>query len=154
MKILGPERYSLILDSESYSVRGPDNTTKFFKLAASHQPKLYVVSVNENPIYIGITKQPMRSRLRFGWTAKGQAGYWGYPWRNKFNEVNLDIWYHMNPEESKSMLDFETIEAEVVFIIRCAGQWPQYQTEIHFHASEPFHRQIAAKIVSRYGLPK
>lgn len=31
-----------------------------------------------------------------------------------------------NPE-----VDLETIEAEVVFLIRSAGQWPSDQTEIH-----------------------
>jgi hypothetical protein len=45
------------------------------------------------------------------------------------------------------------VEAEVVFLIRCAGQWPPFQTEIHFHASDPVHRQVAAKIVATYGLP-
>ena len=30
------------------------------------KPKLYVVSVDDAPIYLGITKQPMRNRLRFG----------------------------------------------------------------------------------------
>ena len=152
MEINGPERYSLILNSESFSVRGPNGISKFVELAASYKPKLYVVSVNENPIYIGITKQPIRKRLNYGWTAGGHAGYWGYAWRDKFDKVNLDIWYHMDPPEENSMLDLETIEAEVVFMIRSSGQWPQYQTEIHFHSSKPFHRLIAGKIVSRYRL--
>jgi phospholipase/lecithinase/hemolysin len=49
-------------------------------------------------------------------------------------------------------LDIETVEAEVVFLIRCAGQWPQYQTEIHFHPSTAVHRDIAASIIARYAL--
>lgn len=48
------------------------------------------------------------------------------------------------------MLDVETIEAEIVFMIREMGQWPLYQTEIHFHPSNSDHRDIAKAIVSRY----
>jgi hypothetical protein len=33
------------------------------------------------------------------------------------------------------MLGHRTIEAEVVYLIRQAGQWPLFQTEIHFHES-------------------
>jgi hypothetical protein len=44
------------------------------------------------------------------------------------------------------MLDIETVEAEVVFLARSAGQWPLCQTEIHFHRSEEVHRDIAAAV--------
>jgi hypothetical protein len=47
-------------------------------------------------------------------------------------------------------LDIETIEAEVVFLIRAAGQWPTHQTEIHFHESNEEHRAIAHSIMARY----
>ena len=43
---------------------------------------LYVVSVDEKPIYVGLTKQPIRNRLRLGWNAKGETGYYGYAWRH------------------------------------------------------------------------
>ncbi len=48
------------------------------------------------------------------------------------------------------MLDIETVEAEVVYRIRHAGQWPQYQTEIHFHESKRVHRDVAASILGHY----
>jgi hypothetical protein len=47
-------------------------------------------------------------------------------------------------------LDIETVEAEVVFLIRSAGQWPLHQTEIHFHLSTQVHRDIAATVMSHY----
>ena len=39
---------------------------------------------------------------------------------------------------------------KVVFLIRCRGQWPRYQTEIHFHQSSAVHRDLAAWIIQRY----
>lgn len=49
------------------------------------------------------------------------------------------------------MLEVETIEAEIVFLIRqMGGQWPAHQTEIHFHASESRHREAAETIARRY----
>jgi hypothetical protein len=48
------------------------------------------------------------------------------------------------------MLNVETIEAEIVFLIRQRGQWPSHQTEIHFHPSRPYHRKAAEAIVNRY----
>jgi len=153
MNLEGPERYLLLLGADSYSIRDKKGRQKFRDLATSHLPKLYVVSVVEKPIYVGITKQPMRNRLRFGWTAGGHAGYYGYPWRNKFSEVNLDIWFHTDAPKDGSMLHLETIESEIVFLIRHrSGQWPMHQTEIHFHPSEQSHRNIASEIVSRYKL--
>ncbi|WP_224785366.1 hypothetical protein [Pandoraea pnomenusa] len=47
-------------------------------------------------------------------------------------------------------MDIETIEAEVVYLIRQAGQWPKFQTEIHFHPSSAYHREWASTIAKRY----
>lgn len=147
MKVIGPDRYKLSFNPKRFTVSCSNGATKFSGLATSRLPKLYVVAVNEWPIYVGTTKQSMRSRLRLGWNAKGDAGYYGYDWRHKFKEATLDIWgFEGAPDE-----DFiETIEAEVVFLIRCSGQWPPGQTEIHFHQSETVHRDIAATIMRRY----
>jgi hypothetical protein len=76
------------------------------------------------PIYVGFTKRPMRDRLRSGWTAKGETGYYGYPWRHRLTEANLDVWCHEDAPDDKASADIETVEAEVVFLVRCAGQWP------------------------------
>ena len=59
----------------------------------------------------------------------------------------VDVWCHEDSTQ-RDCLDVETVEAEVVFLIRSAGQWPEFQTEIHFHRSEPIHREIAARIIS------
>ena len=51
---------------ESFTVLCAKGTDKFSGLAMLKLPKLYVVSINEKPIYVGLTKQVIRSRLRFG----------------------------------------------------------------------------------------
>ena len=67
----------------------------------------------------------------------------------------LDVWAE-EPREGKDpadMLGIETVEAEVVFLLRqklC--QWPEYQTEIHFHPSGPVHRELARRILLHYTL--
>ncbi len=105
----------------------------------------YIVSADGKPVYVGITKQAMRTRLRFGFTAAGRGGYHGYAWRNQYREATLDVWAQ-DDATSNAMLDIETVEAEVVFLARCAGQWPECQTEIHFHPSLPEHRETAGMI--------
>jgi hypothetical protein len=151
MKISGPERYKLSFNSESFAVQCQKGTQKFSGIATSKKPKLYIVSVNEKPIYVGVTKQSLRNRLRLGWKASGEGGYYGYDFRHHFKEANIDVWCHENAPE-KATWDIETVEAEVVFLIRCLGQWPSHQTEIHFHPSEPFHRDIAVSILGHFAL--
>jgi hypothetical protein len=151
MQVTGPDRYKLSFDAKAFTVECAKGTAKFSGSATTRKPKLYVVSVEEAPIYVGVTKQPMRNRLRFGWSAKGAHGYYGYAFRHKLKEANLDVWTHDDaPDNSK--LDIETVEAEVVFLIRSAGQWPLHQTEIHFHPSTEEHRQIARQMARYYKL--
>lgn len=147
MKITGPETYSLTCTASTFAVTCERGTPKFSKLASSRVPKLYAICAERKPIYIGITKQPIRSRLRYGFSADGRTGYYGYSWRHKIAEATLNIWFQEDSRDG-STHDIETIEAEVVFLARCAGQWPLYQTEIHFHQSEEIHRSVAAKIWS------
>lgn len=147
-------RYRLSVQARSFTLLCPKGTAKFSGHATSDLPKLYIVSAVDNPIpfYVGITKQPMRSRLRFGWNASGENGYYGYAWRHYVNQANLDLWCHTDPPAENPCLDAETIEAELVFLIRKAGQWPLHQTEIHFHSSTDLHRATAAGMGMRYGL--
>lgn len=152
MQIREIGRYKLSFDSERFAVECPLGTTKFSGLATSHLPKLYVASVDGSPIYVGHTKQPVRNRLRLGWKAKGETGYYGYAWRHKFSVAELDLWCHTNPGKGSDCLDIETVEAELVYLIRRAGQWPMFQTEIHFHPSTEVHRAVAFQIGARYGL--
>ncbi|QIB53089.1 hypothetical protein G3M63_04300 [Pseudomonas sp. OIL-1] len=150
MEITNIGRYKLSFDATQFSIECPLGTAKFSGLATSRLPKLYVISVGEKPIYVGITKQPIRNRLRLGWTAKGEGGYYGYAWRHKFTAAHLDLWCHTNPAGENDCLDIETVEAELVYLVRKSGQWPLFQTEIHFHPSSEVHRAIAAQIGSIY----
>jgi hypothetical protein len=157
MELVGPLRYRVSIlpasaDGGLFEVCDDQGRSKFSVPATSSVPKLYVVTGEQAPIYVGITKQSMRTRLRLGWTATGQTGYYGYKWRRGYGyeEVALDIWCDMSPVDENPMLDIETVEAEVVFLIRQMGDWPLHQTEIHFHPSLPEHRDAAKAIVSRY----
>src|SRR5262245_47273866 len=78
MTMSGPDRYLLTITSTSFAVECSKGTPRFSGIATSKKPKLYVVSVDEVPIYVGITRQPLRDRLRLGWTADGAHGYHGY----------------------------------------------------------------------------
>ena len=146
MKIVGPEIYKLSFDAQKYVVACPKGTLRFSGLATCRLPKLYIVSVDAVPVYVGITRQPMATRLRYGFKATGQNGYHGYAWRHQIKEANLYIWCHENAPVKRAELDMETVEAEIVFLARQAGQWPAYQTEIHFHPSNEIHRKTAADI--------
>ena len=151
MRVSGPDRYVLTITPTSFAVECSRGTPRFSGIAASRKPKLYVVSVDESPIYVGITKQPLRNRLRFGWSADGRHGYHGYAWRHHHEKALMDVWCH-DDAPGEISVDVETVEAEVVFLIRSAGQWPLHQTEIHFHPSTQVHRDVAARIMSHYRL--
>lgn len=146
MKIVGPERYQLAFDAARFAVTCSKGTPKFSGLATSRRPKLYVVSVDGQLIYVGITRQPMPTRFRSGFSAKGKNGYHGYAWRHTLTRATLHIWCQEDAAATNPDLDIETIEAEVVYLARSAGQWPAGQTEIHFHPSNEHHRRIAEEI--------
>lgn len=149
MKLSGPDRYALTITPASFAVECAQGTPRFSGIATSRKPKLYIVSVDNSPIYVGITKQPLRNRLRFGWSADGRHGYHGYAWRHHHEKVAMDVWCHEDAS-GEANLDIETVEAEVVFLIRGAGQWPLHQTEIHFHPSTRVHRDVDAMVMSHY----
>ncbi|MCH8920443.1 MAG: hypothetical protein IIA23_07025 [Chloroflexi bacterium] len=154
MQLEGPDSFRITIlptgDPKRFAIADATGAVKFSGKATSPSPKLYVVSANKRPIYVGITKQRMRQRLRLGWTATGESGYHGYQWRHHYNAVGLDIWYQVGRGAVDSMHDLETVEAEVVFLIRQHDQWPAFQTEIHFHESTPEHRALAEMIWSYY----
>ncbi|MFN2308664.1 MAG: hypothetical protein ABR553_02855 [Gammaproteobacteria bacterium] len=91
MRISEPERYKLNFDSASFAVLCQKGTPKFSGIATSRMPKLYIVSVDNKPIYVGVTEQPIRNRLRLGWSASGKNGYYGYAWRHHLSSANIDI---------------------------------------------------------------
>jgi hypothetical protein len=142
----GPDCYKLSLDGGKFTVTCSSGTPKFSGLATSKLPKLYIVCVEGQPVYIGITRQSMRTRLRGGFAATGKHGYHGYAWRSTCKEATLNIWCHEDAPTGSADRDIETVEAEVVFLARLAGEWPAGQTEIHFHPSTQVHRDVAATI--------
>ena len=104
-------------------------------------PKLYVISRNQKPIYVGVTTERIRSRLN-----KGFKDMYGYQW-GCLGKANIDLWMLTGADQRT----LETVEGEVAFLIRqVSGHWPKYQIEIHFHQSNDEHREAAQKIVSCY----
>jgi len=109
-------------------------------------PKLYVIGHAGAIIYVGYTRQPVASRLRLGFEAQGEHGYWGYSWK-ALPYVDLLIWCF--PSEERKTI--ETVEAEVVYLVRKnTGQWPSHQTEIHFHDSSSEQRSLAQNVYQAY----
>jgi hypothetical protein len=97
-------------------------------------PKLYVVKDANSILYVGITCQSIASRLRGGFQAKGERGYYGYGWKDIITPLDLFIFCFEGEEHKEEYKKAETIEAELVYLIRKkTGNWPKNQTEIHFH---------------------
>jgi len=103
-----------------------------------NRPKIYVLKLEGNILYIGYTSQSISSRLGSGLRASGINGYHGYKWKHN-HKVGL-LLFVFNPfskddkvkKEEKSFI--EAIEAELVFKVRTeTGKWPLDQNEIHFN---------------------
>jgi len=108
--------------------------------------KLYVVRDSKDICYVGITSQPMSSRLRIGFIDDGHYGYHGYKWKDKLKQAELLVWTF--PDIAKDSI--EAIEAELVYFIReKTDKWPKYQMEIHFHEASEAERQVAESILSQ-----
>jgi hypothetical protein len=150
MNLAGPQKYEMTLTPDSVSVLCEKGTNRFSGLATNDLPKLYIVSVKGKPVYVGLTRQVVRSRLRIGMKADGKNGYHGYAWRRNNKSATLNVWCHMDAK-GRNVADIETVEAEVVFLIRQhMDQWPASQTEIHFHPSNAKHREAAKKIFAHF----
>mgnify|MGYP001572241875 CR=1 FL=1 len=139
MKITGPEIFELKINNPKEFKLLPKSEILYSKKRIS---KLYIISYKNIPIYVGITKQPIRNRLNFGFKAEGKGGYHGYLWRRhrEYKKVGVSIWFD---KSDSHQINMETIEAEIVYAIRKRGQWPKDQTEIHFHQSGAEHRKWA-----------
>lgn len=107
-------------------------------------PKLYVIKGLTDIFYVGITIQDIRERLRSGFLAKGEHGYYGYKWK-ELKEVHILVWTF----PSMVISNIEAIEAELVYYIReKTGKWPRYQMEIHFHQASESELQTAKSILN------
>jgi hypothetical protein len=108
-------------------------------------PKLYLVTSARNIVYVGITRQSLSARLRYGFSADGKNGYHGYRWAKSNGRYYVYCWAFDDKVADKEL---ETIEGEIVYLLReSTGQWPKHQTEIHFHTSKEYHRKVAALIL-------
>ena len=152
MPINGPFTYQIrFTPNEITEVVCPDGRRcNAFRGEASQQvPKLYMVSDGGEPLYVGKTNRRLRERLRDGLKAGGEHGYHGYAWRDRLTQATIDVWIAVGADAQNP--NIETVEAEVVFWIRQEyDQWPEHQTEIHFHASCDDHRQAARQIVKHF----
>ncbi len=155
MKLSGLFTYKITFDSRKIkSVLAPNGDSKFSGEASKEVPKIYIISIGKKPLYVGETKQRVKERLRRGFNAIGEHGYYGYDWRRNFQSSDVDVWLQVEGD-TKTKREIEIVEAEVVYLIRQKyGQWPAHQTEIHFHQSQPTHREIAQDIIDHYREPQ
>ena len=98
--------------------------------------------------------------MRDGFQADGRHGYHGYAWRYNRTNAMVDVWLLERNDQDmikmetpdRDITDIETVEAEVVFLIRQKyDKWPEHQTEIHFHPSGTAHRTAALDVIKHYG---
>ena len=150
MPMEGPFTYQIGFTADKITeVVCPDGRrgNRFMGEASRQVPKLYIVSDGGNPLYVGKTSQKLRDRLRSGFAAVGEHGYHGYAWRHRLEWATIDVWLAVG-DDTQDPTWIETVEAEVVFLVRQrCGQWPEHQTEIHFHASTCDHRGAARQII-------
>lgn len=148
MILHGPERYDLRFNAKKFNVTPTSGESTLSDRVRARRPKLYVVAKRGHLIYVGITNQPICSRLRLGWKADGSTGYYGYAFRRHLTSASLFVWFHQRTRGRAALRELETIEAEVAYAVRRQGQWPKFQTEIHFYPSSVAHRREASKVVS------
>lgn len=150
MKLDDPLDFDLSLSSGAYRLIRDSLPTKFAAPVSTRGiAKLYTLSDGESLVYVGIAKQPMSSRLSYGFRANGQSGYYGYKWKAHEGTLRLSVWTAQINGDYVSLRELEIVEAEVAFLCRQeSGQWPVSQHEIHFYPSGPCHRDAAARIYS------
>lgn len=156
MKLNDDQHYELTIQAEaegrlSYRLTREGERVKFAAPASKRGiAKIYVVTYEQELLYVGVADQPMSSRIRFGLNAKGKGGYHGYKWKHLRKQLSLTIWTVKSNGAYVKRLDMETIEAEVAFLWRKESeQWPEYQNEIHFFNSNQEHRNAALTIYRR-----
>jgi hypothetical protein len=142
--------YRLFLSNRKITMLEVKVNNKFVKaesfqkpITTNKLPKIYIIKNGDKIIYVGIASQSIINRLRYGFAAKGKGGYHGYRWKDLKERLDLLIWCF----SGESLNYIESIEAEIVFAIRHeTGQWPSYQTEIHFHNVTNEEKELAQRI--------
>ncbi|MDM1362499.1 hypothetical protein [Myroides marinus] len=121
-----------------------DKTIRFSpQLTKNKVPKIYVLKIKGEVVYIGYTSQSITTRLNSGLKADGKNGYHGYKWKNVTDKMELLIFVFGNvltgiKDQDKELIMFiEAIEAELVYQVRSqTGNWPKFQNEIHFNNTD------------------
>ena len=150
MKLDDPSDFHISLSGGAYRLHRDSLPAKFAAQVSTRGiAKLYTLSDGESLMYVGITQQPMSSRLGYGFRANGKSGYHGYKWKAHEGTFYLSIWTARSDGDYVPLRELETVEAEVAFMCRQeSGQWPAFQHEIHFYPSSPWHCDAAARIYS------
>ena len=160
MNYQGPYHYSIILtgpeNQRSILSRLKDGKITSFQnpTTVAKRPKLYMVKIKDEIVYVGYTSQSISSRLVYGLKANGKNGYHGYKWKHEIDQVELFVFVFDKLLTGNKNLDkpdkefVEAIEAELVFKIRTeTGKWPKWQNEIHFNnVSQKLVRGMAEKM--------
>ena len=125
-----------------------------FKKPASEKStgKVYVFSDGLWPFYVGMTTQPLGLRLGGGFRATPErriSGFAGYRFKEKTRDAFLHV-FTGSEQGPWTDRDAKCIEAEVVFRIRQDGDWPEFQTEIHFSPPEEVHKHAADFVFSTF----
>lgn len=129
-------------DIVSISPNDDPKTKHFIAPVTKKGNKIYLVGKKGLIHYVGITRQSMNARIRYGVKPNHKSGYHGYKWLQENGNHSLIVWTFSDNE------DIEAIEAEIVHFFRVQhDQWPKYQTEIHFHPTTEKQRSLAKKIL-------
>jgi len=103
-------------------------------------PKINILMINEQIVYVGYTGQSVFNRLRNGINPKGTKGYKRYKWKEQaqikliFFVFNQDLKCNQHKDDEPYILLAEAVEAELVYKVRNEiGRWPEFQNEIHFN---------------------
>jgi hypothetical protein len=145
----------------SNGVKAIDGISLNSDLHGSANYKIYVLTMLDQFIYVGLTKQKIGTKLQQGFKSylkdlegKRQAGYGGYKWIKKHIETENSLTLHvfdLGCEIAKS--HSEAIEAEIVYAIRQeTGMWPLEQNEIHFNNENSLSQEFGRRIFNKLSL--
>jgi len=117
------------------------------KVNKPDKPKIYVLIWGKRIIYIGGTGDNLRERL----DPSLNHEQYPYEWRDIPERLMLVVFVvpdeYFNPvEKGRYAKGIGAIEAELVYMVRRSGKWPDYQTEIHFHSTMAITRDNARAI--------
>ena len=127
-------------------VKSTDGVSLNSGLLGNTNYKIYIPTLEEKFIYVGLTKQKLGTKFQQGFRSylkdlngSRVGGYGGYKWIKKHIETGVKLTlYVFDLGHQISKNEAESIEAEIVFIVRqTTNKWPLEQNEIHFNNGFP-----------------